>query len=192
MGSFYTNITLRTTDIEAVAAALRDGRRTALIAPPDRGCTVVYDRASEEQDIEALQALAMQLSRACACPALAVLNHDDDLFLYSLYDGGKLVDEYNSGPGYFADEGDGGDTGPSGGDAGRLARTFQALDRAATVERILRAPSDAGDGYVFATDRHRDLVQALGLPAAAVGTGYAYLEQGELPDGLDASRLRRV
>jgi hypothetical protein len=38
MGSFYTNITLRTTDIDRVEAALRQARRAALIAPPDEEC----------------------------------------------------------------------------------------------------------------------------------------------------------
>src|SRR5688572_11505292 len=101
MGSFYTNITLGTTDIDRVEAAMRQARRAALIAPPDEKCTVVFDEASEKQDIEILGALAMHLSRACSCPALAVLNHDDDVLVYLLYDAGELVDEYNSAPSYF-------------------------------------------------------------------------------------------
>jgi hypothetical protein len=118
MGSFYTNITVRTADTDNVAAAVRQAGRTALIAPPENGATVVFDEASEEQDVEVLRALAQHLARACKCPALAILNHDDDVLVYLLYDAGKLVDEYNSAPGYFDADGDP-DTPPSGGDADR-------------------------------------------------------------------------
>src|SRR5512145_1386274 len=104
MGSFYTNIAVKTTDTDCVETVLRQARRAGLIAPPDHGCTVVFDEASEKQDIEVLQALAAHLSRACKCPALAVLNHDDDVLLYLLYEAGELVDEYNSAPSYFDEE----------------------------------------------------------------------------------------
>ena len=43
MGSFYTKITVKTTGTDRVEAALRLARRVGLIAPPDRGCTVVFD-----------------------------------------------------------------------------------------------------------------------------------------------------
>jgi hypothetical protein len=191
MGSFYTNITLRTTDTEHVAAALRQARRAALIAPPIRGCTVVYDEASEKQDIKVLQALATHLSRACVCPTLAVLNHDDDVFMYLLCEGGKVVDEYYSAPNYFDDDADP-DAPPTGGDADRLSMMFGVPGRAPDVERILRAPSGTDDRFVFATDRHRELAGVLRLPSSAVGAGYTYLEEGELPDGLDMSAVRRV
>jgi len=191
MGSFYTNITLKTTDTDRVEAAVRQARRVALIAPPDHGCTVVFDEASESQDTEVLQALAMHLSRACKCPALAVLNHDDDLLAYLLYDGGKLVDDYNSAPSYFDEAADPGAP-PTGGDAQRLSTIFGVSARAADVERILRAPTGTDDGFVFATERHHELTEVLGIPGFAAGTGYNYVEEGEVPDGLDAAALRRV
>jgi hypothetical protein len=191
MGSFYTNITLRTTDTDRVEAGLRQARRSALIAPPDKGCTVVFDAASEDQDIEVLRALAIHLSRACKCPALAVLNHDDDVLVYLLYENGELLDEYNSAPSYFDDEADPGAP-PTGGDAQRLSATFGVPGRASELERILRATTAADDGFVFAMDRHRELTDALGTPSSAVGAGYTYLEQGEFPEGIEASVLRRV
>ena len=191
MGSFYTNITVRTADTDNVAAAVRQANRTALIAPPENDATVVFDEASEQQDVEVLRALAQHLSRACECPALAILNHDDDVLVYLLYDAGKLVDEYNSAPGYFDSDGDP-DTPPSGGDAERLAEAFSVPDRADDVERILRTDGTEDDEFVFAMDRHRALAMALGLPDTAVGAGFNYLEEGEVPEGLDVAALRRV
>lgn len=189
MGCFYTNITLRTSDMQRVAEALRRASRTALIAPPEHGFTVVFDEASETQDVDALKSLALYLSRACTCPTLAVLNHDDDVLVYLLYDGSQLVDEYTSAPGYF-DDADA-DSPPSGGDARRLVTLLGTSASSPDVERILRTPS-GDDAFVFATVRHRDLVQALGLPTSSVGTGFTYLEKGEVPDGLDMATLQRV
>ena len=191
MGSFYTNITVRTADTDSVAAAVRQAGRTALIAPPENGATVVFDEASEEQDVEVLRTLAQHLARVCKCPALAILNHDDDVLVYLLYDAGKLVDEYNSAPGYFDADADP-DTPPSGGDAERLTEAFGVPDRSDDVERILRTDGTDDDEFVFAMDRHRALVMTLGLPDTAVGTGFNYLEEGELPEGLDVAALRRV
>jgi hypothetical protein len=191
VGSFYTNITLRTPDTDRVEAALRQVRRTAFIAPPSEGCTVVFDEASESQDLDILGALAMHLSRACGCPALAVLNHDDDVFIYLLYEAGELVDEYNSAPSYFDDDADL-DASPSGGDAERLTRIFGSSGESSQVEHVLRAPTGTDDGFVFATDRHRELARVLGVPSSAVGAGFTYLSEGEVPEGIDPSVLRRV
>jgi hypothetical protein len=46
--------------------------------------------------------------------------------------------------------------------------------------------------YVFAMERHGDLVSALGLPAFAVGCGFRYVEDGELPEGLSDGDLVKV
>ncbi|MHB1768811.1 MAG: hypothetical protein ACYCUV_13295, partial [Phycisphaerae bacterium] len=39
-------------------------------------------------------------------------------------------------------------------------------------------------GRHFELNRHRALVQALGLPPIAVGLGYTYLARDGLPDGM--------
>jgi hypothetical protein len=191
MGSFYTNITVKTADTDGIAVAIRQAGRTAFIAPPENGATVVFDEASEDQDLEILKTLALHLARTCKCPTLGILNHDDDVLVYVLYDGGKLVDEYNSAPGYFDSDADAA-VPPAGGNAKRLSAALGAPDRAADIERILRAPGNTEDGFVFATDRHRELVSVLGLPGAAVGAGFTYLEEGELPEGLEFDALVRV
>ena len=45
--------------------------------------------------------LGTRLSLEFGCPVLAVLNHDDDILWYQLFENGKLADEYDSTPGYF-------------------------------------------------------------------------------------------
>src|SRR5256885_10876113 len=86
MGSFYTNITLRTTQQFAVIDALKAQHRDAFVSRAENGCVVVCDRETEEQDIEELNSLASSLSGTFRCPALAVLNHDDDVLVCTLHD----------------------------------------------------------------------------------------------------------
>lgn len=190
MGSFYTNITLRTDRLDEVVSALREQGRDAFVSAPLNGSLVVFDRESEDQDTAVLRSLADSLSGKFRCAALAVLNHDDDVLMYSLHENGKLVDEYNSSPAYF-DSGPGEE--PSGGDASRLCRAF-GVASVAGVEAILHGPNAAagGDGYVFESERHHELVEALGTPTIAVQTGFNYIEEGELPDDVDADSLTRV
>jgi hypothetical protein len=188
VGSFYTNVTLRTADQKRVVDALRAARRQAIVSPPANSCTVVFDRESEDQDIDVLNELASSLSGRLGCPALAVLNHDDDVLIYTLHERGELVDDYNSSPAYFTD-GPGAE--PEGGDAERLCHAFGADGKREDVERVLRAPWGA-DGFTFELERHEALVSALGLPAMAVATGYNYLDQGEFPEGATSSDYVRI
>lgn len=190
MGSFYTNITLRTDRHDDVVTALHDAERDAFVSKPLNGCIVVFDRECEEQDIEVMKKLSGTLSAKLRCAALGVLNHDDDILMYFLHENGKLIDEYNSSPAYF-------DTGPGeppdGGDASALCRAFGCATTFG-VEQVLQTPSGAGDGegYVFESERHQELVEALGVPEIAVHTGYNYIEEGELPDDADADSFTRV
>src|SRR5437773_12290539 len=115
MGSFYTNVTLRTTDRDAVRQHLSAAGRRAYISPPAAGAVVVFDRACEEQDPQELAVLTSLLTQRRACPALAAMTHDDAILWYGLYAGGALVDENSSAPEYIA----GGVAPPAGGDATR-------------------------------------------------------------------------
>ena len=96
------------------------------------------------------------------CPAISLEVHDDDILVYDLYVDGKHVDSYNSCPGFFDDS----DTTPAGGDANALAQAFACLENQKRIDEILRFDSIANieddDRYVFATDRLRDLIEALG------------------------------
>jgi hypothetical protein len=187
MGNFYANITLRTTEAGAVAQTLGYLRRRALVAPVRSGSTVVYDEAIETEGPEELARLAGELSRRHACAALAVYIADDDVLWYALHRAGRLHHDYDSNPGYDS----GARVPPKGGDARALAEAFGLPGRAGELEQVLRAPSGE-DGYVFEHERHAELVRLLELPDIAVATGYEYIEEGELPEGLEESDLRRV
>jgi hypothetical protein len=187
MGSFYTNYTLKGPSQQAVVGKLTS--RKAVVTPEHEGCVVVFDEQSDDQDQEVIADLASQLSSELQCPVLAMLNHDDDILWYRLYENGELSDEYDSSPGYFDPEAE--PSAPAGGDAQRLCRAFGADDQAA-VEAVLRKSDDDDDGYVFALERHADLVRALGIPAWAVGTAYASFERGEFPEGLSPDMISRT
>lgn len=188
MESFYVSHTLGCTDVEAVVAALRG--RNAFVTPAHRGCVVVLDEEAEGQEPEVVLTLGCQLSAELDVPVLAALNHDDDILLLALCERGWVVDQYNSAPELFEPDPDAEPVGPQGGNAGRLAEAF-ASPQVDEVERILRRPS--GDaGYLFAYERHFELVKALGISEYGVNTGYKYLAAGEFPAGLEADRLIRV
>jgi hypothetical protein len=184
MGGFYTNYTLRGPSQKAVASAL--ARRKAIVSPESNGCVVAYEEASDDQDMEAIAALASHLSGSLHCPVLAVVDHDDDILWYQLYEDGELTDDYDSTPGYFDPSAE--PSAPAGGDAARLCRVFGASE-VAVVETILRKSSFDADGYAFAHERHADLVRALGLPEFAVLKVYASFERGEYPEGLSAQDM---
>lgn len=187
MGNFYTNYTLRGPTQREVAAALAG--RTAVVTPKKRGCVVVFDEASEQQDPETIGSLAGDLARQFRCPVLAVMNHDDDIFWYQLYVAGALEDEYDSCPEYFDPDAE--PAHPKGGDADKLCAAFES-DEVDEVSAILRRSSLDDEGYTFEVERHEELVRALGLPDYGVGLGYEYLANGELPEGLEEEDLVRV
>src|ERR1700730_18653817 len=155
MGNFYTNVTLYRADRANVIGRLK-GRRAA-VSPTMRDFTVVWDEEAESQDVRILEAVAKQLSHELSCPAWAVLNHDDDVFLYMLFVGGEKLDEYNSCPGYLSGSG----SQPEGGDATLLAKTFGSVSAAKSVEAILRGQ----DRYTFPVEGHQALIEALGMPS---------------------------
>lgn len=189
MGNFYTNITLRGPQQGRVVEFLNQQGRNAYVSPTTGSFTVVCDEKCEEQDITVLQSLASSLSAQFNCPALALLNHDDDILVYTLYSDGTLVDEYDSSPSYFDPDAE--PSNPIGGDAIKLCQIMGKADNVAEVENILRRSSHEDDGFVFEIERHEALVRALGLPAFSIGLGYTYIEQDEIPEGLDAGSLIR-
>ncbi|MEW6350639.1 MAG: hypothetical protein AB1646_16380 [Thermodesulfobacteriota bacterium] len=176
MGSFYTNITLKGPAQQRVVDHLNAMGRVAHVSPTLDGFTVVYDAASESQDQEVLSGLAQALSKTFECPALAVLNHDDDILWYQLFSGGELQDEYDSSPNYFS----GPPTPPEGGDPEKLCALFGAFGSVDDMIHIL------GATYTFAFERHDDMARALGMPSFASGSGFNYVEAEEvvLPEGI--------
>lgn len=183
MGQFYSNYTLRGPSQQDVASALAG--RSAFVTPAHNGCVVVYDEASEAQDFAIISELGSRLSLQFSCPVLAVVVHDDDILFFQLYEGGEVTDDYDSSPGYFDAEAE--PSAPEGGDAGRLCAAF-GTSNVSEVSAILRKSTYDDDGP-DAADRHDQLVRALGLSAWAVGAGYSYIAEGEVPNGLFEAQL---
>lgn len=176
MGNFYVNHTLRMTDREKIGDALMG--RMAFISPAINGFTIVYDMLSDAQYEPVIEDLGKQLSERFRVPVLAVLNHDDDILAYGLFERGKEVDSYNSTPDYFDNVAN--PRGPIGGDAKSLCAMFGRGD-ASVIEQVLRANDDR---YLMAVHRHAAILQALGFAQNAFFYGYRYLEAGDFPDGL--------
>jgi hypothetical protein len=189
VGSFYTNVTVRVTDEQAVQQHLASKDQRAFVSRTEGSALVVFGRDSEDQDYAVLCDLAADLSTQFKCVALAVMNHDDDVLLYTLYQRGRAIDAYNSAPAYFDEDRSAEDR---GGDAQRLADAFNVPDQASQIEAALRRESGTDDGVVFETDRHAQLVEALASPKCAVGTGYNYLDAQEYPEDYAAEDFTQV
>jgi len=196
MGFFYTNITLKGPAQEQVVSHLRAQRRAAYVSPTINGITVVYDRECEGQHEAVLDTVTAGLSRALQCPALWALLHDDDVFVYALYNRGNRIDAYNSEPGYFGYDAEVPPL-PSGGDARALCAAFGVDAAVAPVDALLRrwwvghdvANKDEG---ILAEDRHRAVAQALGWPPYTYSMGYHSIGFGNVPEGVDTARLIKI
>jgi hypothetical protein len=192
MGVFYTNITLKGAGQQEVADHLKHARRQAYVSPATNGCVIVFDRISDE-DEGALCELASNLSEEFRCPALAALVHDGDLFLYWLYEAGRLVDEYNSAPAYFQTDAE--PTPPKGGNPEALCEAFQAqnalCDLQAIFERATRTAldNDWSEEHLIGDEIHDVIAQVLGLPLFVVDTGFYSILNGSLPQDLSKESL---
>lgn len=98
MGNTYHNIIVKGPTQDHIAAYLDKQKQAAFVSPTLHDLTFVYGPD------EVWSTLAENLSRAFHCPALFVSVYDSDVFEYALYDAGRRVDAYNSGPDYFDDE----------------------------------------------------------------------------------------
>lgn len=177
MGNFYTSLTVRCSDHDSVVKAMKG--RNAVVSPTVSGYTTVWDEESDKQDEKIIDQLGRQLSSLLASPVIAVLNHDDDILWYALYSAQGKVDEYNSAPGYF----EGVDAPPRGGDAQLLVKTIAPGAPTDIIERVLQNTE-----YVFAVERHSDLLAALGMPPFAA-FGHGYINRGDVPPGLTKGDL---
>jgi hypothetical protein len=190
VGAFYVNIVLRGPEQEVVAALLQEARRAAYVSPTVNGRTVLYDEECDTQDEAVIRKLAAHLSERLRCAAWAVLVHDDDVLWYVLYDRGRLADEYSSAPHHVEPSAS---AKPMGGDAKTLCEAVGHPSAETRVRQVLAASGSEDEGYVFETDRHRDLANALGLRADwLAGMGYADAEALEDLFGYDGGKLMRA
>jgi hypothetical protein len=185
MGNFYVNFTVKSDASQPVVYTLKRAQLNAIVTTPSRGGVVVFEEGSDTQELRAIETVGELLAREVGAPILGILNHDDDILCYWLWNQGRLIDSYNSCPDYFEEPGQ--ESGDTGGNARTLCEVLSVPGAVDRVEAILRA-----DEYAFAVDRHSHLVEALGLSTYAVGSGYRYVAQGETPEGLSPDQLIRI
>jgi hypothetical protein len=177
VGSFYLNTTYIGTDLPSVVGVVPG----PALACADGDCVVVF----REEDETTYQSSADRFTAALGCRALTVAVHDSDILAYEVHDAGRLVDQGAvPDPAAYFDV-DEADTGLPAGSA----------DGHALVSALGRGDGERSHAvlqrdYVFAEERHGDLVEALGLPASAVGWGYRYLQEGR--DEFDGPTLTDI
>lgn len=173
MGLFYSNLTVYHPERPALLAELRRLKREAFLTQSFQGHTVVVDKATEEQDSNAIEELGKAITKALSCSALAAVLHDDDVLYLWLFQNGRVCDRYDSSPAYFDPDSE--PRPPEGGNAGTLCQAFGRADRAERVEELLRADlfEDEVPGVPGEFERHVALAAELGMPPFVAGICYS-------------------
>ncbi len=126
MGNSDINVTVRGPGREDLIAGLKAAECQACLTPTVDGVTTLVNDQCDLMHGGAFMEVAKQLSAALDCPAGAVLNQDDDVLMYWLFDRGALHREYESFPGFGVSGEDyvAGETDrrPKGGDARALCQ----------------------------------------------------------------------
>ena len=200
MGNFYANVTLVGPPHADVIHYLCQNDFRAYVSPCVEGVTSIAEARCDDLDQRHLDRFTATLSDALHCSALWVSNHDDDVLRYALFAAGKLDHRYSSGPyevpGFLFTK----THPPDPADVVALRDTFGGEVDTADLDRVLAKPSagtlvaagetDIDDkAYVFAFERHQDLLSALGIPLHGVCFGYRYATAGELPPDVSAGDL---
>ncbi len=186
MTTTYTNITLIDVEPDEAATWLAENGHTAAISPMIDDLTVVYentlaDHANDEEPLEALLAVASEVSYELGCMAWLFIVDEDATLIYTLYSDGDPIDSY----GVRVDEQ------PEGGDPDTLAKVFDAPKK--QIKEIRRVLNRALDGTTeTASVRLTKLLTTLELPTMAVGYDYARLLGGEVPSDYAADDLMWV
>jgi hypothetical protein len=199
MGNWYTNVAVKGAQQTHVVAALEELGRRAYVTPETSGWIVVYDQQTDEFDLGILESLALTLSTRLSCTTLASCNADDDVLWLALYENGSPSTRYASSRRAFEDGGEFPDLQET---AQVLARVFEKPEVKSQVLSVLRKSHGILGllslylkirlAYVVEVQRHLDLSNLLGMPRAAVGLGYTYINKGETPEGMDREVLRRT
>ena len=168
MGGHYGTIHVRTEDRDAVRVAVEslacERTRRFLIAPAINGWVTLYPE-NNGQDPAVSEALAAKLAEKTLIHCLV---HDDDVFAYWLFEGGRIVDTYNSCPDYFGDH----NPPPRGGNASALSHLLLDQGKVGELQALLDE-----DSFDFELERQDQFAALLGLPNTAYA--YEYLRGGE-------------
>ena len=178
MGAFFTNVLIRTTGagldaIDAAAVAVdrvlnADGWRSVsgatdgpirrvLLVPAD-GWVAVYDEGTEAQDTEVLARLASGLSSFIDATVVSTLVNDSDYLEMQVFGAGDSV-------GFVKRDVEGAHINEGG--FGPWRQAFPDLKQAVAADALKRE-------HMFVEDTLIELATAIGLPVAAVLTGFNY------------------
>jgi WD40 repeat protein len=172
MGAFYGSILIRTENSGEVQKALDEVAKITdhkfLVGPPVKGWISVFPDHSGQSDQTSAEA-----AKLLPCDIFHLIVHDDDIFSYFFYRGGRLIDRYSSCPDYFGDVPD---------EEKKLCRgrpeLFQdLLDKPESLGKLKALLAASQKKYTFEQERMTKFVELLGLPNA-LGS-YRYLEEGE-------------
>ena len=168
MGRTFMNITVRGQTQDTLVSYLRQLKRNAYVSPSVNDFVVVYDENSES-NLEQLSDLSLQISKDLNCITFLITIYDESIFYYELHENGKLLDEYSSS---------GVDLFPEGGDTQKLCTVLKRPRSIDRVRPILREPTTEKT-YSFASERHKKLVNELGLSVWSTDTigGYRDIEE---------------
>jgi len=199
MGNWYTNVAMKGAQQSDVVAALEELGRRAYVTPETSGWIVVYDQQTDEFDLGILESLALTLSTRLSCTALASCNADDDVLWLALYENGSLSTRYASSRNSFEDGAEFPDLPETAQVLSRIFEKPAAKDQVLGVLRkthgilgLLSGYLRIRIAYVVEVQRHLDLTNLLGMPRAAVGLGYTYVNKGQTPEGMNREALRRT
>ncbi len=160
MGSFYANVTLRGTDVDAVREACP---RPAHVAA-DGDQVVVFAEVDARGELVSGAGLSQELD----CLAVSVGVHDDDVLFWQVHrDGTAVATGAVPDPSVAFDVGEPGP--PVDALANGLAAAVDRPDLAAPLTALLARDHE------FASDLHAGVVGLLGLAPSAVGWGYGHL-----------------
>jgi hypothetical protein len=173
-GNFYVNAVVIGPKPKDVIMFLKNAKYDAYISRAGENMTVVFEKGIDSpDDFNTITNFCSSLSLTLKCTVFLVQNHDDSVLYFKLYKNGKLLDQYDSCPGYF----DGKLSAPKGGDIQLLADIFNVKSKKTDLKSLLHPTSDKGKKYISALERHTNLVKLLKLPEVSIGFGYEYVKE---------------
>ena len=176
MGKFYVNFSIQSIDQKQIVAVLQNAGRLAIVSPAQSGYVVVYDEESDRQALPPIVQVGSLLSESMNAPVLAVLNHDDRILRYWLFEKGAIVDAYDSRPDYFnkffLDLNEEDDDEMKDIDSTQISRPEKLKDCFKSNLDLAKTKKILRNKYLSETGRHQAFVTELGLPNWSVGVGY--------------------
>ncbi|MDR2706832.1 MAG: hypothetical protein LBC02_13715 [Planctomycetaceae bacterium] len=104
MGTFFDSIHIRCEQIEALVDRMSDwakGRFSYILTPPSDGWISLFldENGIMIDDID--DEICLKLSQYCNSLVLKIKEHDSDVFYYTCFFNGNVIDSFDSCPDYF-------------------------------------------------------------------------------------------